>query len=49
MFLSIKSRTIKGDSGGSLFVPENINGKLKYISAGITSFGDGCGRRHLPG
>ena len=28
-----------GDSGGPLFVKETINGRTKYVVAGLTSFG----------
>jgi hypothetical protein len=31
--------TCQGDSGGSIFVRDYMNGKLKYISVGITSYG----------
>jgi secreted trypsin-like serine protease len=34
--------TCQGDSGGSLYVKDTLNGKLKYITAGIVSYGDGC-------
>lgn len=26
-----------------------VNGKNKFISVGVTSYGDGCGRPFLPG
>jgi secreted trypsin-like serine protease len=28
---------------------DTINGKQKYVLAGITSYGDGCGDRESPG
>ncbi len=31
--------TCQGDSGGPLYVKETINGKTKYVVAGLTSFG----------
>jgi trypsin len=39
----------QGDSGGSLFVLDRVGSKLKYISVGITSYGDGCGKPNLAG
>lgn len=36
--------TCEGDSGGSLFIKETIGGKAKWISSGIVSYGDGCGK-----
>ena len=38
-----------GDSGGSLYVKEKINGKEKLVSAGIVSFGPQCGQFDNPG
>ncbi len=32
--------TCQGDSGGSLFSIDKIDGKLKYVSVGITSYGE---------
>lgn len=40
---------IKGDSGGPLYVLDNINGKQKYVLSGITSYGEGCANEHFPG
>lgn len=37
------------DSGGGLFVPENMTDSYKYVIAGIVSYGIGCGRPSLPG
>lgn len=31
-----------GDSGGPLFVQDRINGKTKFVIAGIVSYGSGC-------
>ncbi len=39
----------KGDSGGPLFIMENVGGRMKYIQAGITSYGDFCGLANSPG
>jgi len=36
--------TCQGDSGGSLFIKDTIGGKLKWVTAGIVSYGTGCGR-----
>ncbi len=41
--------TCQGDSGGGIYVKETINGKEKFVSVGITSFGDGCGSVGKPG
>lgn len=38
--------TCDGDSGGPLYLRERVNGKFRFLLAGITSYGDGCG---LPG
>ena len=32
-----------GDSGGGLYVEENVNGELKYVLIGIASFVSGLG------
>jgi secreted trypsin-like serine protease len=40
---------LQGDSGGPLFVKDTIGGKSKYVIAGLTSYGDGCGLRDRPG
>ncbi len=39
--------TCQGDSGGPLYVLGTINGKNKYILAGVTSYGIGCGDKGL--
>ena len=39
----------KGDSGGSLYVKDNIDGKQKYVTAGIVSYGAECALPKLPG
>ncbi|CAF0917143.1 unnamed protein product [Brachionus calyciflorus] len=39
----------QGDSGGSLVTSDEINGKNRFINAGIVSFGYGCGRPKAPG
>jgi hypothetical protein len=36
-----------GDSGGGLYVEENINGKSKYVLAGISSFVSGLGCNYI--
>jgi secreted trypsin-like serine protease len=36
--------TCQGDSGGSLFIRDTIGGKLKWVSAGVVSYGDECGK-----
>lgn len=41
--------TCQGDSGGPLYVLGIVNGKYKYILAGITSYGAGCGVPGYPG
>ncbi|CAF0947204.1 unnamed protein product [Brachionus calyciflorus] len=41
--------TCQGDSGGPLFVKDYVNGVLKYILVGITSYGNGCGNYRYPG
>ena len=41
--------TCQGDSGTPLFVGDTINGKFKYVVAGITSYGIGCGFVDEPG
>ncbi len=39
----------QGDSGGGLFVQDEIDKKKKFITAGIVSYGDGCGTINKPG
>jgi secreted trypsin-like serine protease len=39
----------QGDSGGSLFVKEIRDNKIKYVSVGIVSYGDGCALPDKPG
>ncbi len=39
----------QGDSGGSLFIKDYVNGKLKYVTVGIVSYGIGCGLPNRPG
>ena len=41
--------TCQGDSGGGIYVKDSVNNKQKYISAGIVSYGDGCGKINKPG
>jgi secreted trypsin-like serine protease len=41
--------TCQGDSGGPLYILNTLNGKNKYILAGITSYGIGCGDKGVPG
>jgi hypothetical protein len=38
-----------GDSGGALYVMDNVNGALKYVAAGIVSYGFGCALPNSPG
>jgi secreted trypsin-like serine protease len=38
-----KTDICQGDSGGSLYVKETIDGKEKFVSAGIASYGYECG------
>ncbi len=40
--------TCLGDSGGPLYVLGTVNGKTKYLIAGITSYGKGCGLSGYP-
>ncbi|CAF0947221.1 unnamed protein product [Brachionus calyciflorus] len=41
--------TCNGDSGGPIFFKDFVNGVLKYVLVGITSYGDGCAFPDLPG
>jgi secreted trypsin-like serine protease len=38
-----------GDSGGSLFSKTIVNGKERFVSVGITSYGEGCAFVGKPG
>ncbi len=40
--------TCLGDSGGPLYVSVTINFTTKYVIAGITSYGKGCGLSGYP-
>ena len=40
--LSGKKDTCQGDSGGPLFIKKTFDSKVKYVSVGITSYGEGC-------
>ncbi len=35
--------TCQGDSGGGVYVLEQVGNKIKFVLAGITSYGNGCG------
>ena len=39
----------QGDSGGSLYIQETVDSKIKYVSVGIVSYGDSCGLINKPG
>lgn len=41
--------TCKGDGGGPLFIKQTVNGVTKFVVAGLTSYGRGCGNPNLPG
>ena len=41
--------TCFGDSGGSLYAKGLVNGKEKFVSIGITSYGDDCASVGKPG
>jgi len=41
--------TCQGDSGGPLYVLGTVNGKSKYVVAGVVSYGFGCGFKGYPG
>lgn len=34
----------KGDSGGPMMLPINVNGTFRYFQIGVISYGIGCGR-----
>ena len=40
--------TCSGDSGGPLYVLDSIEGKLKYVSVGIVSYGHHCALPNKP-
>ena len=40
--------TCQGDTGGGLYVKDTIGGKIRYVVAGITSYGAGCGNVNSP-
>lgn len=44
-----RADTCAGDSGGGLMCPTRKNKRTSYSINGITSFGDGCGRRQKYG
>lgn len=39
----------QGDSGGPLMLTVNENNRFAFHQIGIVSYGDGCGRRNMPG
>jgi secreted trypsin-like serine protease len=41
--------TCQGDSGSSLFSKAIVNGKERFVSVGITSYGEGCAFVGKPG
>lgn len=41
--------TCQGDSGGSLFVRDSVDGQTKFIAVGVVSYGDGCAKPLTPG
>lgn len=41
--------TCQGDSGGALYVLDIVNNKIKYVCAGVVSYGEGCGEKQKPG
>lgn len=41
--------TCQGDSGGPLYVKDTVDGKQRFVLAGVTSFGDGCAVAGKPG
>lgn len=48
-WMSGKADTCAGDSGGGLMCSAKRLSKTIYSVQGITSFGDGCGRRNKYG
>ncbi|CAG9864734.1 unnamed protein product [Phyllotreta striolata] len=44
-----RADTCAGDSGGGLMCPSRKNKRVAYSVQGITSFGDGCGRKQKYG
>jgi secreted trypsin-like serine protease len=41
--------TCQGDSGGTLFMRDYVNGQIKMVAVGIVSYGDGCAQPLTPG
>ncbi len=41
--------TCQGDSGGGLYIMDQINGKNKYVTSGVVSNGYGCAQVGWPG
>lgn len=40
--------TCQGDSGGPLYIRETIDGKVKYVSVGVVSYGFECAVANRP-
>lgn len=45
----IKKCFFKGDYGGSLYLRQNVSGKVKLVTVGILSYNEGCNIKHSPG